>query len=342
MAKRTLKPSPTNEHLGLGGDTILYRSLVDPKRKNTMTGISSPRVQRNFTLLLMGAPALLMIIVFAYLPMIGIIIAFKGYKDALGIFDSPWIGFQNFAFLFGTGEIWRITYNTIYMNVLFIVSGLIGAIFIALLLNELRDHSRILIKIYQSALFFPNFVSWVVVSYFVFAFLNADTGTLNHIFQGLGLHPIDWYSEPQYWPWILTIVSLWKGIGIGSVTYLASIVSLNPEYFEAARLDGAGKLRQIWYITLPLLRPIIVIVLLLNIGNILHSDLGLFYQVTRNQAPLYSTTDVIETFVFRSLINLGNLGMTGAASLYQSLFGLVLVMTVNWIIRRINPDYALF
>lgn len=318
------------------------RSAPRPPTRPSRRYLLTRRLSYNLPLFLMGLPGIVLLFVFAYLPMIGIIIAFKNYKDALGLFDSPWAGLSNFQFLIGTGQLWQITYNTVFMNLLFIFTGLVVSIGVALLLNEIRDHSRWLPRIYQSLLFFPSFLSYVVISYFLFSFLNADNGTVNSFLTHIGLHPVDWYYSPQYWPAILVVVSLWKGLGTGSIVYLATMVSINPEYYDAARIDGAGKLQQIRFITLPLIKPVVIILTLLSLGGILQSDLGLFYQVTRNSAALYSSTDVISTFVFRALTGLGNLGMAGAASLYQSAFGFMLVIVVNTIIRRISPERALF
>lgn len=299
-------------------------------------------LRRNWPLMLMVLPGVLLIFVFAYLPIVGILIAFEDYRDYLGIFASPFIGFENFKFLFGTGSAWMITYNTIFMNVLFISSSLIGSVLIALLLNEVRESSRYLSKFYQTALLFPYFISYVIVSYFVSAFLNADTGVANHLLAALHLQSIDWYNSPQYWPAILTIVNLWKGAGYGSIIYLAGIVAINPEYFEAARIDGAGKLQQIRYITLPQLKPLIIIVVLLGIAHILFADFGLFFQVTKNSSTLYPTTDVINTYVYRSLITLPDLGLPAAAGVYQSVVSCVMILIVNGIVRRIDRERALF
>ena len=292
------------------------------------------------TLLLMALPGILFLLVFAYLPMIGLVIAFKDYRFADGILGSQWVGFQNFKFLFGTDITWRITRNTLMMNTLFIVVNTVGSLAIALLLNEIY-HTWVS-KYYQTMLFFPFFVSWVIVSYFVFGFLNANNGLVNRFLEAVGLDRIIWYRSPQYWPIILTLTNFWKGVGFGSIIYLAAMMAISTEYYEAAKIDGASKWQQIRSITLPLIRPVVIILVLLSIGHIFNADFGLFFFVPRNTPMLYSTTDVIDTFVYRSLIELGNISMAAAAGFYQSVVGLVMVVLANWLVRRVNSEEALF
>lgn len=299
-------------------------------------------VRRNGALLSMATPGLLLLLVFSYLPMFGLIIAFKDYRAYQGVLGSAWVGLQNFQFLFGTQDAWRITFNTLFMNGLFIVTTLVGALAVALLLNEIRESSRFLAKFYQSTLFFPYFLSYIIISYFVFGLLNADTGMLDRILPRFGLPAVDWYSSPQFWPTILTLVNLWKGVGFWSIVYLAGIIAINPEYYEAARVDGANKWQQIRSLTLPLIAPLIVINVLLAIGRIFYADFGLFFQVTQNSSLLYPTTDVIDTYVYRSLTSLGDVGMAAAAGFYQAVVGFILVLVSNWIVRRVSPERALF
>jgi putative aldouronate transport system permease protein len=289
---------------------------------------------------MMSLPAVLVLFVFAYLPMFGIIIAFKEYRFDKGILGSDWIGLTNFKFLFGSDVAWRITRNTLVMNLLFIVTGTITNIVVALMMNEVQGKLRA--KFYQSFMFLPYFLSWVVVGYFAFAFLSLDGGILDNILVSLGAQPVAWYREPNNWPVILVIVTLWKGIGYGSLFYLAIMLGINPEYYEAAKIDGAGKLQQIWYVTMPHLVPVIIILTLFAVSGIFRADFGLFFNVTRDQAALYPTTDVIDTFVYRALRQMNDLGMSAAAGVYQSVVGFVLVVTVNWLVRRVDPDKALF
>lgn len=290
--------------------------------------------------LMMALPAMLLLFVFAYLPMFGIIIAFKEYRFDQGILGSAWIGLTNFKFLFGTDIAWRITRNTLLMNFLFIVSGTVTNILVALLMNEIQSKWRV--KFYQSAMFLPHFISWVVVGYFAYAFLNVDQGILNKVLAHFGFEPVAWYRQPSYWPTILVLTAIWKGVGYGSILYLAVMLGISPEYYEAAKIDGASKLQQIRYITLPHLLPVVIILTMFAISGIFRSDFGLFFNVTRNQAALYPTTDVIDTFVYRALRQMNDLGMSAAAGVYQSVVGFVLVLAVNWIVRRIDPDRALF
>jgi putative aldouronate transport system permease protein len=297
-------------------------------------------IRNNGAPIMMALPAVLFIFVFAYLPMFGIIIAFKEYRFDKGILGSEWIGLTNFKFLFGSDVAWRITRNTIVMNFLFIVTGTLTNIVVALLMNEVQGKLRA--KFYQSAMFLPHFLSWVVVGYFAFAFLSLDAGLLNKLIVALGGDTVAFYREPQHWPVILVVVTLWKGVGYGSIFYLAIMLGINPEFYEAAKIDGANKLQQIRYITFPHLVPVIIILTLFSISHMFRADFGLFFNVTRDQAALYPTTDVIDTFVYRALRQMNDLGMSAAAGVYQSVVGFLLVVTVNWVIRRVDPDKALF
>ena len=299
-------------------------------------------LKRNSSWLLMSAPSVILLFIFSYLPMYGIVIAFKNYKAARGIFGSDWIGFKNFEFLFTTGKGFDVIRNTVILNLIFIFTGLVAALLIAFLLYEL--YGNFLLKFYQSSLFFPSFLSWVIVAYFVFAFLNTQSGLLNKFLIQLGFagEQIVWYQEARAWPWILAFVNLWKAAGAGSVIYLAGMLSISPEYYESASIDGATKWQQRWYITIPLLRPLIFLQLLLALRGIFSADFGMFYFVTQNSPQLYSTVDVIDTYVFRALTKLGNVGMAAAAGLFQAVVGFFLVITLNWIVRRIDRDYALF
>jgi len=290
----------------------------------------------------MALPGIIVLLVFAYLPMAGVLIAFKNFLPYQGFFGSAWVGFDNFRFLFGSSTAWHITSNTLFMNSIFIVSNTVVCLVVALLFNEIRDSSKFLSKIYQSVIFFPYLISYVLVSYFIFALLNGDTGMLNHWLSMWHIPTIDWYSSPQYWPAILTLVYLWKSVGFGSIIFLAGMVAISPEYYEAAQLDGANGWQRIRFITLPLLRPLIILTVLLAIGRIFYADFGLFFQVPRNQPLLYPATDVIDTFVYRALITLDDVGMSSAAGLFQSVVGFVLIFTANWFVRRIDPDQAAF
>ncbi|WP_209975745.1 ABC transporter permease [Paenibacillus eucommiae] len=296
-------------------------------------------VRKNGALLLLALPGILMLFVFSYLPMGGMIIAFKDYTYKHGIFGSKWVGFKNFEFLFATDDAWRITFNTLFLNGLFISIGLIVSVSLALIMNEVK--SKWVNSVVQSALFFPFLLSWVIVSYFAYALLTS-TGLVNQALQGLGIDPVLFYNNPQYWPLILTLVYIWKNAGYFSIIYLASILGISPDYYEAAKIDGASKLQQIRYITLPLLIPVIIIMTLLQLGRIFYADFGLFYNVTRDSGMLYATTDVIDTYVFRMFRTVGDVGMASAAGFYQAIVGFILVLGSNLIVRKIDKEKALF
>lgn len=298
--------------------------------------------KRSLIFLAMGAPGLLLLLVFSYIPMAGVVIAFQDFRPALGIFGSDWVGFKNFEFLFASQDAWRITRNTVVMNAIFIVVNTSLSLFLAILLSEVRDRAPRLAKFYQSTLFLPFVLSYVAVAAFTLAFLDPATGLLNSALEAVGLPAVNWYGEPGAWPVILTIVESWKRVGFWTIVYLAAIIGMNPEYFESAGIDGASRWQQIRLITLPLLMPLVLLNLLLSIGGIFNADFGLFFQVTQNSTLLYPTTDVIDTYVYRSLTSLGNVGMAAAAGLYQATVGLILVLFANWLVRRRNSAGALF
>lgn len=306
-------------------------------------GLRSARkkLKRYRTLFLMMIPGLAYLAINNYLPMFGVVIAFKEVDYSKGIFGSDWIGIENFKYLFMTDDAWRITRNTILYNGSFIIINTVLAIAVAILLNEVR--SKLASRFYQSVILLPYLISMVIVGYLVLSFLNVENGFVNkEILPLLGIEPISWYSEAKYWPIILSIVNIWKNIGYFCIIYLAAIVGIDPEYYEAATIDGANKWKQIRAITVPLLMPTIIIMTLLSIGRIFYSDFGLFYQVPLNSGPLQPTTDVIDTYVYRGLMTLGDIGMSSAAGLYQSLVGFVLVLLSNYMVRRKNREQALF
>lgn len=298
-------------------------------------------LKKMMPLLLLAAPGLLYLLINNYIPMLGVFIGFKEVDFTKGIFGSDWVGFDNFKFLFNTSDAFIMTRNTILYNLAFIVLGTICSVFIAVLMSELL--TKVYSKFFQSGLVLPNLISMVVLSYLVFAFLNSDSGFINlSILRPLGLPEISWYSEAKYWPYILVIIQLWKTAGYGSIVYFAFIAGIDKSIYEAAKIDGAGKLKQIFNITLPLLKPTIIILGLLSVGRIFNSDFGLFYQVPMNAGALYSTTQTIDTYVYRALIQLNDIGMSAAAGLYQSLVGFILVLIVNAIVKKVNADNALF
>ncbi|AZS15830.1 sugar ABC transporter permease [Paenibacillus motobuensis] len=303
------------------------------------------KVIRNRALLIMILPGTIWFLIFAYLPMFGTVLAFKDFRISrdgffASVINSEWVGFKNFEYLFSTNDAYIITRNTILYNLFFIFLGLIIAVAFAIMLNELVNKK--MAKVYQTGMFLPHFLSWVIISYFAFTFLSMDKGTLNHIITLFGGDKISWYSEPKYWPFILVLVGIWKGVGYNSVVYLASLTGIDKSYYEAAVIDGATKWKQIRYITIPLLKPLMIILTILAIGGIFRSDFGLFYQLPKDSGALYPVTNVIDTFVYRGLINMGDIGMSTAAGLYQSLVGLVLILLANYIVRKIERDHAIF
>jgi len=291
-------------------------------------------------LFLMLAPAFLFVFINNYIPMFGAIIAFKNFNYIDGFLRSPWVGFKNFEFLFKSEAAWRITRNTIGYNLLFIFLGLVLSVTVALLLNELRSHKAA--KVFQSVIFLPYFMSWVVVAYLVYAIL-APRGLYNSTLAPLfGQETIDWYTSPEYWPLILPLVNVWKNIGYSIVIYLAGITGIDQEFYEAAVLDGANKVQQITKITIPFLVPLMIVTTLMALGGIFRSDFGLFYQVPMQQGLLKPTTDVLDTYIYNALIRTGDLGMSSAAGFYQSIVGFILVLTANWTVGKISPDNKVF
>lgn len=298
-------------------------------------------VKRHWLLLAMIVPGMLYLFINNYLPMFGIVIAFKDINFAKGIWESDWVGFDNFDYLFQTKDAWVITRNTILYNGAFIILGTVLAVGVAILLNEVKN--RFFSKFYQSVILLPYLISMVIVAYLVLALLNEENGFMNHyVLPLLGIDPVSWYADAGKWPYILTIVHLWKTIGYSCIVYLAAIVGISQDYYESAMLDGASRWRQIRSITIPLIMPTIIIMTLLAIGKIFYSDFGLFYQVPLNAGALQSTTDVIDTYVYRGLMTFGDFGMSSAAGLYQSIVGFVLVLFSNALVRRKDKDLALF
>ncbi|OMF81230.1 sugar ABC transporter permease [Paenibacillus peoriae] len=308
---------------------------------NSRLSIAGKKLWKYSSLYFMMLPGVAYLIINNYMPMYGLTIAFKDVNFAKGIWGSDWNGMDNFKFLFSSSDAYIITRNTILYNAAFIVIGLIVGVGTAILLNEIKN--KLAVKFYQSVLLLPYLISMVLVSYLVYSLLSVNVGLMNKtILPALGIDPVSWYNEPKFWPFILVIVNLWKGIGFSCIVYLAAIIGIDKDYYEAAMLDGASKWQQIRKITVPLITPIIVMMTLLSIGRIFYSDFGLFYQVPMNSGALFSTTNVIDTYVFRALMQLGDIGMSAAAGLYQSVVGFILVILSNYTVRKINKDNALF
>lgn len=291
---------------------------------------------------IMMLPAMIYFLFNNYIPMAGIIIAFKNVNYTKGILKSDWCGFDNFKFLFQSGNAWTITRNTVLYNVAFIILGTIFGITVAILLNEIKG--KIPLKIYQTLILLPYLMSWVVVSYLSYAFLSGETGFIdNTILPFFGIqNKIAFYQTQKYWPFILIFVNLWKNIGFNMILYYSCIIGIPADYYEAARVDGAGKWKQITKITIPCMLPTIITLFILNVGKMFYSDFGLFYQVPKNSGLIYNVTQTIDTYVYNALMTQNNIGMSAAAGFYQSIVGFFLVIGANAIIRKISRENAMF
>ena len=289
----------------------------------------------------MALPAVLYFFVNNYIPMGGLIVAFKNYSARKGILGSKWAGFKNFIYLFRTSDALIITRNTILYNLSFIILDTVLAVAIAILLSKIiSERGR---KFYQSVILLPHLISMVIVSYLVFGFLSAENGFINDsVLRLLGREGISWYNEPKYWPAILIMVHIWSQVGYTCIVYYATVIGIDSAYYEAADLEGAGNFQQIRFITLPLLKPVIITMVMLSVGRIFFSDFSLFYQVPMDSGALYPTTQVIDTYVYRSLLQQGNIAMSAAAGFYQSVVGFVVVLFANSLLKRIDHENALF
>ncbi|WP_426350539.1 ABC transporter permease [Alloiococcus sp. CFN-8] len=297
-------------------------------------------------LTILGLPTFIWFIAFSYLPMFGLVIAFKNYKISPGrgfiysLLKSDWAGFKNFKFFLESNSFTMLLRNTVGYNIVFIILGIVIPVSLAIMISMI--HSRKASKTYQTMLFFPHFMSWVVVSYFVYAFLSPDKGLLNQIMVFFGKEPIQWYMEAKYWPYILVFMNLWKTVGYSMVVYLASITGIDSTYYEAAMIDGATKWQQVKYITLPCLKPIIVMMFILSVGRIFYSDFGLFYQITqRVPSSLYNVASTFDTYIYNALRSGVTIGRTAAASLFQSVTCCIAILSANWVIKKIDEDSAI-
>ena len=308
------------------------------KRKSDLTFLE--KVVRNRVLLFMCLPAVIFFFMFNYMPLPGIYVAFVKYNYRDGIFGSKFIGLDNFKFLATSGQLWTLTKNTILYNLAFIILGNMLAVFVAILLNEMQ--SKWFKKVSQTILCHPYFISQVLVGLLVFNLLNYDTGFVNGILSSLGMERWQPYSDPNVWPVLMVVIYLWQQTGYNSVVYFASIMGIDGEMMEAAKVDGANGFQRIRYIILPSLKPTIVILLLFALGGIVKGNFGLFYNIVGSNPILYPTTDIIETFVYRSTVQSFNFSTASAVGFYQSVVGFVIVMTVNYIVKKIEPDYSLF
>jgi putative aldouronate transport system permease protein len=299
------------------------------------------KIKDNRTLILMCLPAIVFFLVFSYAPMPGAYIAFTDFNYKVGIFASKFVGFDNFKFLIQSGSLWQLTRNTIIYNLAFIILGNALQIFVAILLNEVKN--KLFKKVSQTIMFLPYFISAVLVGLLAFNILNYDFGFLNTVIKFFGGNPIKVYSMPNAWWIVIPLVSLWQATGYGSIVYFASICGIDSSIMEAAEVDGANILQRIRYIILPSLKPTAIILFLFSIGGILKGNFGLFYNlVGSSNSMLFPTTDIIETYVYRTLMNNFNFANSSAVGLFQSVFGFALVMLCNWVVKKIDEEYALF
>lgn len=310
-----------------------------PKGGNRLQKKSSG--QKHWTLILFMVPGRVYLLINNYIPMAGIMLAFKKVNYTLGIFKSPWCGLSNFKYLFKTKDAAIIFRNTVLYNLAFIVLGTAAAVATAILLGEVKKKK--LLKIYQTSILLPHILSTAVIAYLAFAFLSKDSGFLNNaIIKPLGGDAISWYSKPKYWPYILTFIQLWRSVGYTTIMYYATLVGIDTSYYEAAVIDGASTWDQIRYITLPCLKTTIITLTIMNLGRMFYSDFGLFYQVPMNNGLLFNATNTLDTYVYRGLLELNDIGRASAACFIQSILGFVLVWGANALTRKVDPDSAVF
>jgi putative aldouronate transport system permease protein len=297
---------------------------------------------RNRQLLVMFLPVAVLLFLFNYLPLSGLVIPFKNFDFSKGIFGSDWMHplFDNFDYLLSSDAAYRAIRNTVLLNALFIAAGLVFEVGFALVLNELRN--KVFKRITQSLTFLPFFISWIVVGVFTYNLLSYENGAINRFLEWLGMQPVDFYSKASWWPIILTIALRWKTTGYGTIIYLAALTSIDGSYYEAASIDGASRWQQIRYISIPMLRPTIIILTLLAVGRIMNADFGMFYAMVGDATLLFPTTDVIDTLVYRSLRKSGDIGMASAAGFLQSVIAFALVLASNYAARRVDRDSAIF
>lgn len=305
------------------------------------------KAKKTLMLLSMVAPGALWLLLLRYLPMGGIILAFKNYKiypkDPTflnNLIHSKWVGLDNFKFLFTTGDSWVMIRNTLAYNIVFIILGVIIPVAFAVMMSELSK--KFVAKTYQTLMFFPYFLSWVVVSYFLNAFIDAQYGLIPMAQRAAGETAVSWYTTPGPWPYIIVFANLWKNVGYSTVLYLAAITGIDQTQYEAAAIDGASKWQQILHVTLPNLRTMIAILFILNVGKIFNADFGLFWNVPMQNGALFSVTQVIDTYIYRVLMNTGNIGQSTAAGLLQNIVGFICIIGANTVVKKIDSDSTLF
>lgn len=309
------------------------------KQKGGFIGGTLRDLYKNKEFLLLCIPATICFIIFHYLPMFGTIIAFKNYNYTQGILGSNWVGFDNFKFFFLSQDAWRITRNTIGYAVVNQITSIVCSVAIAILLYEIKN--KFALKVYQTIMILPKFLSWVIVGYITYVLFNPELGVLNNLIEAFGGKPIDWYSTPSVWVVILPLCEIWKGVGMGSIFYYAALMGVDESLYEAATIDGANRWNQIKSISIPSLIPTMIVLGIIGLGSIFRSDFGLFYQIPRDIGALYSTTDTLDTYLYRGL-RTGDVGITSAVGLFQSVVGFITVVVANAIVKRIDEDNAMF
>ena len=311
------------------------RSIAAP------AGRKKQKWKRRLPFYIMALPGFAYLLMNNYIPLSGLVIPFKKLNFQLGIFESPWNGLENFRFLFATRDAFEITRNTILYNLAFMLLGTVVSIALAILINEIA--SRRAKQAYQTIIVLPFLVSWVIISYLAYALLAGETGLINAMFvKPFGGRPILFYQQQEYWPFILIFANLWKSAGYSMIIYLSSVVGISSDYYEAATIDGAGKWRQITRITLPMLRPTIITLFILNLGGMFRSDFGLFYQLPRNSGVLYPVTRTLDVYIYQALMKNSDYAMSSAASFYQSIVGFILIVSANAIVRKYEKNSAIF
>lgn len=320
-------------------EAAMQKKFTEKALKQKRTSFFS-ELHKNKLLYLLTLPGILVIFIFSYLPMGGIVIAFQDFNPRQGIFHSDFVGLKNFSFFFESSDTIKVMWNTLFLNTLFIVFGVLASVAIAIMLSELSG--KWFKRISQSVVTLPYFLSWTVISMFIVAILSSDGGVINKTLESMGLPTIAFFNEASYWPVLLVMIKLWQGAGFGSIVYLATISGINPDIYESASIDGASRWKKIRYITLPLLKPTIILMLILAMGGIFYGDFGMIFAIIGKNPILYPTTDVIDTYVYRALMDLGDMSMAASVGVFQSIVGFILVVLANQLARKFSPDSALF
>ena len=297
-------------------------------------------LRKNRVYLCLLIPAIAYVLIFSYTPMVGVIMAFKRYNFAQGLFDSPWVGLNNFKFLVASNKLWPLTRNTLLYNIAFIVVGIVMEVGFAVIINEMR--CKWFKKIFQSFIFLPYFISWVIASAVVQTLLDYDSGLISRTVKSLGLPMVNVYVNAAPWPFLLVFFRMWKGVGYGSIVYLSAISGIDAEMYEAAEIDGANSWQKMFKITLPNLVPTMVIMFLLACGQIFRGDFGMFYQLIGNNGVLLEVGDILDLYIYRAMAGNANLGYGAAAGLYQSVLCFATILLANFIVKKVQPDYTLF